>query len=104
MKRTMLAAVIGGFMALTASAFTAQAAPLMAVKAGQAAQSGETLVQKTGWRHHRRHYRHRYYRPYYSHSYRRHYRPRYVYRSYDWRPRHHDYGRHTYRHHRRHYH
>jgi Ni/Co efflux regulator RcnB len=103
MKRTMLAAVVGGFMALTASAFTAQAAPLTAVKAGQAAQSGETLVQKTGWRHHHRHYRHRHYRPYYSYPYRRYYRPHYVYRSYDWRPRHYYYGRHTHRHHRRHY-
>ena len=35
MKRTMLAAVIGGFMALTASAFTAQAAPVAAVQVGK---------------------------------------------------------------------
>jgi len=104
MKRTMLSAVIGGFMALTASAFTAQAAPLTAVNAGQAVQSAETQVQKAGWRHRHHYHGRRYYRPYYSHSYRRHYRPHYVYRSYDWRPRHHYYGRQTYRHHRRHYH
>ncbi len=101
MKRTMLAAVIGGFMALTASAFTAQAAPVAAVQVGKLAQSGEALVQKTEWRGHHRYYRRHHYRPHYSH--RRHYRPHYAYRHRHWQPRHHYQGGHAYRHNRRHY-
>lgn len=104
MKRTLLAAVLGGFMALFAGVFTAEAAPVSAVQVGKTAQPGEALVQKAGWRH-RRHYRH------HHHHYRRHhghhhhyYRPRYVYRHHHWRHHHHHYGRHSHRHHRRHYH
>ena len=105
MKRTMLAAVLGGVMTLFAGVFTAQAAPVSAIQAGKAAQSGEVLVQKTEWRHrHHRHYRRHHYRPYYS-SYapRRHYRRHHVYRPHYWQHRSY-YGHNHYRHHRRHYH
>jgi len=104
----MLAAVLGGAIALISSAFTAQAAPVSAVQVGKAAQSGEALVQKTGW-HHRRHYHHhhRHYRPYYySYSYtpRRHYHHHHhAHRPAYWRHQQY-YGTHTYRAHRRHYH
>ena len=83
MKRTMLAAVLGGVMTLFAGVFTAQAAPVSAIQAGKAAQSGEVLVQKTEWRHrHHRHYRRHHYRPYYySYAPRRHYRRHHVYRD-----------------------
>ena len=110
MKRTMLSAVIGGCLALIAGAFSVQAAPISAIQGGKAVQSGETQVQKAGWRHrhgyHGRHYYRRHYRPYYSHS-RRYYRPHhrhYGHRHHGWRHHNHYYGRHSHRHHRRHYH
>jgi Ni/Co efflux regulator RcnB len=100
----MLSAVIGGAMALIASAFTAQAAPVSAVQVGKTAQSGEVLVQKTGWRHRHHHYRRHHYRPYYySYAPRRHYYRHHVYRPHYWRHQQY-YGTHTYRYHRRHYH
>ena len=104
MKRTMLAAVIGGAMAIFSGAFTAQAAPVSAIQAGAAVQSGEALVQKTEWRHrHHHHYRRHYYRPYYySYTPRRHYHRHYTHRPYYWRHQGY-YGNHTYRAHRRHY-
>lgn len=104
MKRTMLAAVLGGAMALFAGAFTAQAAPVSTIQAGKAAQLGEALVQKTEWRHrHHHHYRRHHYRPYYSYTPRRHYHHHHTYRPNYWQHRSY-YGYNTYRHHRRHYH
>jgi Ni/Co efflux regulator RcnB len=104
MKRTMLAAVMGGVMALIASAFTAQAAPVSAIQVGKSAQSGEALVQKTEWRHRHHHYRRHHYRPYYWHTPRRHYYHHHTYRPHYWHHRRHHHHHHTYRHHRRHYH
>lgn len=103
MKRTMIAAVIGGFMALCAGLVTAQAAPIAAIQAGKSAQAGEPLAQKAGWRHRERHYRHRHWRhrPVVRwHFYRA--PRRYVRHHY----RHHQpsYRHWSYRDHRRHYH
>jgi hypothetical protein len=101
MKRTLLAAVLGGLVTFFAGAFTAQAAPVPAM---QAPQAGTSLVQTTGYGyHHRRYYhRHHYHRPYVRWHSHRHYRPYYATpRFYYHTPRRHYW---THRYHRRHYH
>lgn len=97
MKRALLAAVIGGAIALFSGAMSAQAAPIAVPKT---AEAGTSLAQKAGY-YHRRH-RH-YHRPYwrrpvvrwhhYYHAPRRYVRPHY---------RHHRHW--TQQYHRRHYH
>jgi hypothetical protein len=82
MKRTMIAAVVGGLMAMFSGLVTAQAAPIAAVQAGKSAQVGEPLAQKAGWRHRDRHYRHRNTRRNHWHSNRRSYRSHYARRHY----------------------
>jgi hypothetical protein len=60
MKRTLLAAVLGGLITVVGGAFTAQAAPITVPKATEA---GANLVQTTGYGyHHRRHYRRHHWR------------------------------------------
>lgn len=101
MKRTLLAAVIGGFITLMGGAVTAQAAPITVPKSTEA---GTSLVQTTGYgyshrRHyHRHHWRHRpVVRWHHYRAPRRYVRPHYRYV----RPYH---GGWSYRSHRRHYH
>lgn len=100
MKRTLLTAVIGGAIALMSGVFTAQAAPLSAMKTVQADAS---ITQTVGHRYnHRRHYqpRRHYYRPHVRWHSPRYYRPYYVApRYYYGGPRRHW----THRYHRRHY-
>jgi len=98
-KRTLLAAVFGTLITFAGGAFTAQAAPLSAVKAPQAS---ENLVQTVGYghRYHRRYdTRRHYYRPYVRWHSRNYIRPYYA-RPYYYAPRHRHW---SYRYDRRHY-
>lgn len=98
MKRTLLAAVIGGAVALFGGSITAQAAPLAVPKSAEASTS---LVQTAGYyKRHRHHYNRRYYRHRPVVRW-RHYRAprRYVGRHL----RHHHRGHWAHRYHRRHY-
>mgnify|MGYP001388156556 CR=1 FL=1 len=54
MKRTLLAAVLGGLITLVGGAVTAQAAPITVPKSTEA---GTSLVQTTGYGYHHRHHR-----------------------------------------------
>jgi hypothetical protein len=97
MKRALLAAVIGGAIALFSGAMSAQAAPIAVPKA---AEAGTSLAQKAGYyrRGHRHYRRHHWRRPVVR--WHRHYRaPR------RWVRPHYRHHRHwTHRYHRRHYH
>jgi hypothetical protein len=97
MKRALLAAVIGGTIALFSGAIAAQAAPIAVPKATEA---GTSVVQKTGYYNRRhRHYRHRHWRRPVVRWHRHYHAPR------RWVRPHYRHHRHwTHRHHRRHYH
>ncbi|WP_143149182.1 hypothetical protein [Hyphomicrobium sp. CS1BSMeth3] len=96
MKRTLLAAVLGGLITLVGGAVTAQAAPITVPKSTEAETS---LVQTTGYGYHHRRYVHRNHwrhRPvvrwHYYTAPRRYVRPHYQHRHW------------THRYNRRHYH
>jgi hypothetical protein len=91
MKRTLLAAVLGGLITLVGGAVTAQAAPITVPKSTEV---GASLVQTTGGdyyyrRHwHRRHWHRpvvRWHHDHYHYAPRRYVRPHYHVRPYDWR-------------------
>ncbi len=99
MRRTLLAAVIGGLITMGAGVFSAQAAP---ISVPNTTQVGTSLVQTTGYGYRRHHHVRRYHRPIVRWHGHRTWRHRYVRPHYGYARPHTRYW--THRYHRRHYH